>query len=43
MQRQQLVQTAAGLGVAAALLAVFTLYLRPDFLLLLADQVWTCF
>jgi len=26
-----------------ALLAVFTLYTRPDFLLTLADQVWACF
>lgn len=28
---------------AAALLAVFALYTRPDFLLQLADQVWACF
>ena len=28
---------------AAALLAVFALYTRPDFLLKLADQVWACF
>ena len=26
-----------------ALLAVFALYTRPDFLLTLANQVWTCF
>lgn len=26
-----------------ALLAVFALYTRPDFLLTLADQVWACF
>lgn len=25
------------------LLAVFTLYTRPDFLLTLADQLWACF
>ncbi len=25
------------------LLAVFSLYLRPDFLLTLADQLWSCF
>ena len=30
-------------GVTAALLAVFALYTRPDFLLTLANQVWTCF
>ncbi len=26
-----------------ALLAVFALYTRPDFLVRLADQVWACF
>ncbi len=26
-----------------ALLAVFALYTRPDFLVRLADQVWSCF
>ena len=25
------------------LLGVFTLYLRPDFLVTLANQVWACF
>jgi hypothetical protein len=29
--------------VVLALLAVFALYRRPDFLLTLADQVWSCF
>lgn len=28
---------------AVVLLAVFALYTRPDFLLQLADQVWSCF
>ncbi len=28
---------------AAALVGVFMLYLRPDFLVLLAGQVWACF
>jgi hypothetical protein len=27
----------------AATLGVFALYLRPDFLLTLADQIWACF
>ena len=34
------------LAAAAAvlvLLAVFALYLRPDFMLTLADQIWACF
>lgn len=26
-----------------ALLAVFSLYLRPSFLVTLADQLWACF
>lgn len=30
-------------GVVAVLLAVFALYTRPDFLITLADQVWSCF
>ena len=35
-------------GLAAALallvlLAVFMLYSQPDFMLMLADQVWACF
>jgi hypothetical protein len=33
-----------GFGAAlAALLAVFALYTRPDFLVTLANQVWACF
>ena len=32
------------LGVASlALLAVFSLYTRPEFLVTLADQIWACF
>jgi hypothetical protein len=27
----------------AALAGVFTLYLRPDFLVQLSNQVWACF
>ena len=27
----------------AATLGVFALYLRPDFLVTLADQIWACF
>lgn len=27
----------------ALLLAVFALYARPDFLVTLADQLWSCF
>ena len=30
-------------AVLAALLGVFALYTRPDFLLTLANQVWACF
>ncbi len=28
---------------AAALAAVFAMYLQPDFMVLLAQQVWACF
>lgn len=27
----------------AVLVGVFTLYLQPDFMVQLADQVWACF
>jgi hypothetical protein len=27
----------------AALLAVFAMYTRPDFLVTLANQIWACF
>lgn len=30
-------------AVLAVLLAVFALYLQPEFMLTLADQVWACF
>jgi len=36
-------RVAAWAAAMAALLAVFALYLRPDFLLTLADQLWGCF
>lgn len=32
-----------GLSVALVLLATLTLYQRPDFLIQLADQAWSCF
>lgn len=34
---------ALGVLATAALLAVFALYTRSDFLLQLADQIWACF
>ncbi|WP_255576189.1 hypothetical protein [Comamonas sp. Y33R10-2] len=30
-------------AVVAVLLAVFALYMQPQFMLTLADQVWACF
>jgi len=30
-------------GVAAGLLATLALYQRPEFLVNLADQIWSCF
>ena len=41
--RQALVQTLCWLAAVAALLGVFALYTRPDFLVVLADQLWACF
>ena len=43
MQRTVVLKMAVWTGVTAALLAVFGLYTRPDFLVTLADQVWSCF
>jgi hypothetical protein len=36
-------QALIGLVCVAVLLAVLSLYLKPDFLLTLANQVWGCF
>jgi len=36
-------RAAAYAAALAALGAVFALYVRPDFLVLLADRLWTCF
>lgn len=33
----------AAAAALLALLAVFALYLRPEFMLTLADQLWACF
>lgn len=31
------------IGASVVLLAVFAMYTRPEFLVTLADQVWSCF
>ncbi len=36
-------QVLAYVAALVALLAVFGLYTRPDFLVTLADQLWACF
>lgn len=36
-------RTAIWVAVAAGLLATFALYQRPEFLVDLADRVWSCF
>jgi hypothetical protein len=36
-------QSAVWALVALALLATLALYTRPDFLVQLADQLWSCF
>jgi hypothetical protein len=38
-----LTRTLVWTGVALALLATLALYNRPDFLVNLADQLWSCF
>lgn len=37
------VRALAWSAAVAALLATFALYHRPDFLVNLADQLWSCF
>lgn len=37
------VQAMVWAAVALALLGTLTLYQRPEFLVSLADQVWSCF
>ena len=39
----RLTQLLAYGGVVVALLAVFVLYTRPDFLVTLSNQIWACF
>jgi hypothetical protein len=43
MMTPRRVKLAAYSAAVAALLAVFALYTRPDFLVTLADQIWACF
>jgi hypothetical protein len=43
MMTPRRVKFAAYSAAVAALLAVFALYTRPDFLVTLADQIWACF
>jgi hypothetical protein len=43
MRRQSLKHVLAWLTASALLLGVFTLYTQPDFLMILANQVWACF
>lgn len=33
----------AAAALLAVLMGVFALYLQPDFMLTLADQIWACF
>ncbi len=39
----RVIRIAAWAGVAAASLAVLMLYTPPDFMVMLADQLWACF
>ena len=40
---RKLIQRPLLATAALALLGIFVLYTRPDFLLTLANQVWACF
>ena len=39
----RMIKVATWAGVTLAMLGIFNLYIRPDFLLTLANQVWGCF
>jgi hypothetical protein len=43
MPRQRLTRISAWLAASTVLLGVFALYTQPDFLVVLANQVWACF
>ncbi len=43
MRRKPLSRWLPYAAALAALLLVFSLYLRPEFMVILAQQVWTCF
>ncbi len=43
MSYQRALKISVWAATLAALLGVFALYTRPDFLLTLANQVWVCF
>jgi len=43
MKRERLRRVALLAGAVAVLLAVFSLYLRPNLVLSLATQLWNCF
>ncbi len=43
LHNNKLRQTLIGLVCVGILLAVLSMYLRPEFLLTLANQVWGCF
>lgn len=38
-----LIRAAVWSAITAAGLGVLSLYMRPDFLVMLADQIWACF
>ena len=43
MTRERLKHIIFSLVATMLLLAVFMLYIQPDFLLVLSNQVWACF
>jgi hypothetical protein len=41
--RHRLQQILLWIGIGLTLLGIFTLYQEPEFLIQLADQLWSCF
>lgn len=43
LSKPWLVRSAAWSAAGVVLIGVLMLYLRPDFLVMVADQLWACF
>ena len=43
MSYQRMLQIVAWMVAAAVMSGVFAMYIQPDFLVVLSNQVWACF